>query len=218
MRPDDHVADDGSPLAAYLAFPAGDGPLIVHRAIGRPAHLLELGSGPGRVTRVLVALGHRVTAVDDSAAMLDHVTGAERIEADLWSLALHRTFDGVVAASHLINQPGRSMRRQLLEVGRRHLTEGGTMLIERHPPGWLLTATSGTSTAGPVTIDLEVGALDGPVRSATVTYRLAERSWRQRFDAEDVDDTTLADDAAATGFASPTHLDESGTWVALRAT
>lgn len=69
---------DGSPLAIYLALPAGDDPMIIHNAAPPEASILELGSGPGRLTRVLVALGHEVVAVDDSPEMLAHVTGAER--------------------------------------------------------------------------------------------------------------------------------------------
>lgn len=218
MPADHHVSPDGSPLAVYLALPAGDAPTLVSAALPPGASILELGSGPGRLTRVLIALGHPVIAVDDHPAMLAHVTGAETVVGDAWSLALNRTVDAVLAASHLINRPGRGSRRALLATARRHLEPGGSVLVERHPPGWLLTDTPHhTAIAGPVTIELAMGVLRDRVRSATVTYRLGDRSWRQSFDAEDVDDATLADDARATGFSPPERLDATGGWVSLTA-
>ncbi len=107
------VSEDGSPLPVYLALPAGIGPMIVHGAIESGSSILELGSGPGRMTRVIVALGHRVTAVDDSDEMLAHVTGAECVRADAFSVDLGCSFDVVLAASNLVNAPGRR-RAQLL--------------------------------------------------------------------------------------------------------
>jgi hypothetical protein len=59
------VAPDGSPLALYLALPGEDEAAIVHGAILAGARILELGSGPGRMTRPLLHLGHDVTAVDN---------------------------------------------------------------------------------------------------------------------------------------------------------
>ena len=95
MPADQHVSPDGSPLAVYLALPAGDAPTLVSAALPTGAGILELGSGPGRLTRVLLALGHPVIAVDDHPAMLAPVTGAETVVGDAWSLALDRTVDAV---------------------------------------------------------------------------------------------------------------------------
>jgi SAM-dependent methyltransferase len=95
----DVVTANGSPVAAYLAQSAGDTPMLVHDAIGADASILELGCGPGQITGVLVDLGHEVTAVDDSAAMLELVTGAHTVCADLFIVDLGRRFDAVVAAS-----------------------------------------------------------------------------------------------------------------------
>jgi SAM-dependent methyltransferase len=131
------VSADGSPLAMYLALPAGDDPLIIHRASPPGASILELGSGPGRLTRVLVALGHEVVAVDDSTEMLAHVTGAATVCADLFDVDVGRTFDIVLVASHLINDPDLARRHALLCVCRRHLVTGGSILVQRYQPGGL---------------------------------------------------------------------------------
>jgi SAM-dependent methyltransferase len=210
----EYVSADGSPLALYLALPAGEVPVLVHRAIRPASSILELGSGPGRLTRVLLALGHRVTAVDDSAEMLEHVTGADRVCADAFNLDLGRTFDVVLAASHLINQPGESSRSALLQVGRRHL-RGGMMLIERYPPGWLLTASAGGSHLGPVRVQFEPGLIHDGVRQATMTYQLESVTWHQTFHAEDVSDQLLEQEAKDAGLEVLGYIDENRCWAKL---
>src|SRR5690606_17737251 len=167
----DFVSPDGSPLALYLAIPAGDAPTIVHQAVPPASSILELGSGPGRLTRVLVAYGHTVTAVDDSREMLEHVTGARRVCADLHELDLGERFDVVLGASHLINEPKPATRRRLLQVCRRHVAEDGVVLLERYPPGWCATARGGSRQFGPGRMVPEAGALvDGDCSAATTSH------------------------------------------------
>lgn len=211
------VSTDGSPLAMYLALPAGEGPMIVHAAVPPGSTILELGSGPGRLTRVLVALGHAVTAVDDSEAMLEHVTGAETVPEDLFDLDLDRRFGVVLAASYLVNVPGHPERVKLLRACRRHLSPGGLVVVERHVPGWLLECELRTSIAGPVSMTFVPGGLDDDVRSASMIYSLAERSWRQDFRTEDVDDAKLAKAAVDAGLAIDRTLSEDRRWLTLTA-
>lgn len=168
----DHVSADGSPLALYLALPAGDGPLLVHDAVPAGASILELGSGPGRVTRVLIALGHPVTAVDDAEAMLAHVTGAETVCADVLDLDLGRRFDVVLAGSHMINQPTAEDRRRVLDVCRRHVHDDGDVLVERYPRGFLAEVEHATNRVGPVDIELQVVA-----RRADVVVGRTPTTW-----------------------------------------
>ncbi len=212
----DQVSADGSPLAVYLALPAGDAPLIVHEVIENGSSILELGSGPGRNTRVLVALGHNVTAVFDSAEMLAHVTGAPTVCADLFSLSLGQRFDVVLAASHLINTPDPDRRAALLGVCAWHLEPGGRVIVERYPPGWLLTAKATTGRLGPVDVDYRPGVLRNGTRAATVTYRLAGQEWTQRFEATDVDDSQLRDLAGSVGLDFVRTLDDAAAWVVLQ--
>lgn len=213
----DHVSTDGSPLALYLAIPAGVGPEIVHDAVPAGASILELGSGPGRMTRVLYAFGHPVTAVDDAEEMLAHVTGAETVQADVLDLDLGRRFDVVLVASHLINQPTVEDRRRLLDVCRRHLADGGDVLVERFEPGWLLETDEATRANGPVTVSVRVLDRRDDVVHATTTYDLAGRRWVQEFEAADVDDERLATEAAAADLRVVEHLTDDGRWVRLRA-
>lgn len=211
------VAPDGSPVGIYLAVPAGDTPTIVHDAIPSGASILELGSGPGRVTRVLIAYGHTVTAVDDSPEMLAHVTGARTVCADLWTLDLPERFDAVLAGSHLINAADPAEAAALLRVCRAHLAPGGTLLVERYPPGFLAEVEEGSGGIKPVETHFERIAERDGVYGARVTYRLGERTWVQDFDARDVTDDGLERLAAGAGLAIVRYLDEPRTWVQLAA-
>lgn len=209
------VSADGSPLALYLAIPPGDEPGLIDSALQPNSSILELGSGPGRITRVLVALGHEVVAVDDSLEMLEHVTGAERVCADLFHLDLGREFDCVVAGSHLINVPDAEDRHSLLQVCRRHLRRSGIVLMERYAPGWLSDAEPSESRIGIVDIGFEPIRFEGSTLLAEMTYRMGARTWVQRFGAVDMDDETLAAEAEHVGLVVTHALDDRRTWVAL---
>src|SRR5262245_60192668 len=73
------ITPDGCAVDLYAILPPGPDPDIIHGAIPAGAPILELGSGAGRVTRSLLALGHPVVAVDESPEMLAHVRGAETV-------------------------------------------------------------------------------------------------------------------------------------------
>lgn len=213
----DRIAPDGSPVSIYLAVPAGDTPTLIHEAIPPGASILELGSGPGRITRVLIAYGHPVTAVDDSPEMLAHVTGARTVCADLWSLDLPERFDAVVAGSHLVNAADAADAARLLAVCRDHLAPGGTVLVERYPPGFLAEVTERAGGIAPVETRFERLAAHDGVYTARVTYRLGQRTWVQEFQASDVGDDELERLAADAGLAIVRYLDADRTWAQLSA-
>jgi SAM-dependent methyltransferase len=212
----DGITDDGSPVEVYLALPAEPDLGRILSVVPAGASVLDLGSGPGRITNPLVAAGHRVVAVDDSAEMLSHVVGAERVLADIWQLDLGRRFDVVLALSHLINSASRSRRLDLLRVCRRHVVDDGLIVVQRHEPDWV--PTEGSSAIGDVGVrphDIE-RCDDGAFRAA-VTYTVGERSWTQRFTDRVVDDAELATLATANGLVVRRFLDERGSWVVLGA-
>lgn len=214
---DPHVAPDGSPVDIYLAIPAGETPTLIHEAVPPGGSILELGSGPGRITRVLVAYGHPVTAVDDSAAMLAHVTGARTVCTDLWALDLPERFDAVVAGSHLVNTADPSEAVRLLRVCRAHLAPGGTVLVEHYPAGFLRDTTARTGSAGPVSTGYERLAEDDGVYTARVSYRLGTRTWVQDFQTADVTEADLDRLATAAGLRLVRYLDAERTWAQLAA-
>lgn len=209
------VTADGSPVAVYLALPAGDEPQLIHDAVGSGASILELGCGAGRVTRPLAALGHPMVAVDNSPAMLEHVTVAETVDPDVIELDLGRAFEAVVAASRLVNNGDRCWARALLASCRRHVGDPGIVLVERWDPEWLASVTVRDRELGPVSASFRVLARRGRELDAATTFRLGEQSWRQTTTAAVVDDDDLAQYAAASDLVLDGWLDENRTWARL---
>ena len=209
----DGIAPDGSPVAVYRALPAEPDLSRLRSVLPTGCSVLDLGAGVGRLANPLAAAGHQVVAVDESSEMLSHVQGPERIQADIWSLDLGRRFDAVLALSHLINDPSRERRVELLGVGRRHLRDGGVLVVQRYPPAW--RPTDGSSTNGAVEIRLhDVVGRNGRF-TAAVTYSVGSRSWSQPFEAAIVDDGELASLAVATGLIVTGYLDDERAWVSL---
>ena len=204
-------------MDVYLALPPGDTPLVIDSQLEVTGSILELGSGPGRITHPLIAMGHTVVAVDDSPEALEHVHGAETVLADLYTLDLERTFDAVVAGSHLINAPNRALRIQLLEVCSRHVRPGGVVLIERYEPDWARSPRAGRSVLGEVIIEFEPIDVSDIRFRGRVTYTLGPRSWSQEFTALVVDDADLIEDARRVGLAVTGWLGEDRTWARLEA-
>jgi SAM-dependent methyltransferase len=210
------VAPDGSPVDVYLALPSEEDLARIRSIIAADASILDLGSGPGRISNPLAAEGHIVVAVDDSPDMLQHVVGCETVVADVRTLDLHRSFDAVLALSHLINHRSRSHRLQLLDVCRRHLAEGGAIVLQRYPPGW--TPAEQVSQVGEIGIRLfDVQTLGDNEFAAAVDYTLGGRSWIQRFESAVVDDAELKSLATDTGLRVERVLDDAAAWVVLRA-
>ena len=198
----------------YLALPAGDTPDLIHAAIRPEATILELGSGPGRITRPLVALGHSVVAVDNSAEMLAYVHDiAETVLADIYELALERTFDAVVAGSNLINDKSAERRKALLELCRRHVAPGGVVLVERYPPEWAHSPQASERMLGDVRISVEPLEQADEWFRCRVRYTLGDRTWTQEFTAAEVTDEMLDEDAEISGLRVESWL--TATWARL---
>jgi SAM-dependent methyltransferase len=211
------VTGDGSPVAVYLAAPPGDTAAVVAEVAPPPARVLELGAGAGRETRPLVACGYEVTAVDDSPAMLAHVTGARTVEADLFALDLGGRFDVVLAGSHLVDDADPDRRASLLAACARHVAADGVVLVERYDPDWSQDPTTYAGPVGMVEVRFEVVAHDADgVTSARLDYDLLDRSWSQTFRFVRVTTDLLDEEAGAHGLAVAGVHGEDATWVSLR--
>jgi SAM-dependent methyltransferase len=73
------ITPDGCAVDLYARLSVGDEPDVIAGAVPAGAHILELGSGAGRVTRPLLERGFRITAVDESAEMLEKVDEIGRL-------------------------------------------------------------------------------------------------------------------------------------------
>ncbi|HEY4458268.1 MAG TPA: class I SAM-dependent methyltransferase [Pseudonocardiaceae bacterium] len=191
------IAPDGSPVEYFARLRTRGEPEIVHGAVAANAGILELGAGAGRVTNALVALGHPVVAVDESAEMLAHVQ-AETVCASIEDLALDRLFDVVLLGSFLVNSADRELRRRFLATCRAHVRPDGCVLIQRNVPGRRPPA------------DAQV-ADDGFV--ATLRYRLGEQTWTHTITNHDVDDEELVSCLREVGLAIDAVLTEDRTWI-----
>lgn len=211
------IAPDGSATEFYAALPPDDeSAALVHGAIPAGASILELGCGTGRMTQPLVGLGHPVVAVDESAEMLAHVRGAETVRASIEELDLGRSFDAVLLASYVLEYVGVDRRRMLASC-RRHVAPDGCVIFQRQPPEWYDTVRPSTWARGEVGYELrDLERRAEGVLSATMRYRIGERTWSHSFTTRRLDDETLPATLGEAGLRFDRLLTPDGGWVMAR--
>ncbi|MFC4045680.1 class I SAM-dependent methyltransferase [Dactylosporangium siamense] len=231
---DGAVTRDGCPVELYTLLPTTGEPAIVHAAIPPGAEILELGCGAGRLTHPLIDLGHPVTAVDNSADMLAHVSGPASalvtVLADIETLDLDRRFPAVLLASHLINTPDDRLRGRLLAACRRHLAADGRVLIQWLPPVWFDRVFADmrpvTGRIGRIEVTDTPLSHDGTVLQARCTYRVADTTgpaggaassggtvWSHRFATRRLSRADLHAGLAGAGLRFERHLDAGRHWL-----
>jgi SAM-dependent methyltransferase len=212
------ITNDGCAVEFYALLPAFGEAEIVHAAVPPGASVLELGCGTGRILRPLAALGHPVTGVDDSPAMLDRSPDLTTVRSSIQSLLLDRTFDVVLLASTMINaDPG--TRRSFLAAVRRHLRGDGTAVFQQSPPGWF----ESIERAGGVRDD--PGGIRRIIRSARwepprlrieIEYQVGGSVWTHAWASYQIGDEELADDLAAAGLRFGEWLTDDRAWFTAR--
>lgn len=198
------IAPDGSPVGLYARLPElGEGE-VVAAALPAAASVLELGCGTGRITRQLVRLGYRVTAVDESAEMLARVRDAETVQAEIEGLRLGRRFDAALLASNLVNAEP-PCRRAFLETCRRH---ADLAVVQGLPLAW--SPQDGERTLGDVLSRLHVDCVEDGVVHGEMEYEAEGESWRHDFALRVfADDTDLEAALAEAGLRLERWLDAS---------
>ncbi|MGK9166518.1 class I SAM-dependent methyltransferase [Inquilinus limosus] len=204
---------DGCAVELYRRLLPDDEPEIVAAVVPAGGSILELGSGPGRVTHPLVARGYAVTAVDNSAEMLTHIRGAETVLADIEELDLGRTFDAVLLGSTLINFPDPRTRAALLASCRRHVLPGGAVLIERRNPDIFATLQPGPAgeEAG-IRHVIESVRHDGRLAHITLRSEAADAVWMQSYTHELIDDAQMAEELGSARLRLVRWLDLPRRW------
>jgi SAM-dependent methyltransferase len=208
------ITPDGCAVDFYALLPPGREPEIIHLAAGSAGDsILDLGSGTGRVADALVKIGHPVVAVDESLEMLAHVRSAETVCARIENLALGRTFDIVVLASHLLNVPDEGVRQALLRSCARHLAVTGRVIIQHHPPQWFAGATASEKQVGEVIIRLrDLSRPSADLLAATVEYQAGGRVWTQTFTAMRLDEKQLRAALDDAGLTLDRYLTDDHSW------
>jgi SAM-dependent methyltransferase len=205
------VAPDGSPVALYAALgPLGE-PELIHDAVPAGSEILELGSGAGRLTHPLVALGHPVVAVDNSEEMLASIRGAETVLADMETLALGRRFPVVLLASNFINEPDGTQRRSYLECCARHVLPDGQVLLQGFPREW--TPSTSWMEHGGVRLRLRRYERDGALVSGEMEYVVEGSTLVHTFVSRLLTHEELDEDLLAVGLERRRELDDRGSWI-----
>ncbi|MCQ9136583.1 class I SAM-dependent methyltransferase [Streptomyces hilarionis] len=213
------ITPDGCAVEFYARLPVGDEPDVISAAVPPGSHILELGSGVGRVTHALLQRGFTVTAVDESADMLERVRGARTICNPIEDLDLGETFDVVMLASFLVHNGDLATRRRMLQACARHLADDGCVLIQREgddyhsdlprervdPSGFTVRIAS----AGPV--------VDG-VHTVRAEYEFPDAVWTQTFRTRPLTKEQFEEALAEAGLRVDRYLTQDRIWVrAVRA-
>jgi SAM-dependent methyltransferase len=209
------ITPDGCAVEFYALMPPRQEPGIVHAAApSAQASVLELGAGTGRIADALAELGHPVVAVDESPEMLARVRRAETACAQIQGLELGRRFDIVLLASHLINSPDEAVRRAFLETCARHVSAGGCVIIQQHPPGWFTSVAEAENESGGIVFRLRNVSRPAPgLVSATVEYQAGDRVWTQSFTAARLEEPALHTALAGAGLTFDRYLTDDHQWL-----
>jgi SAM-dependent methyltransferase len=214
-------APDGSPVEAFAVLPPGPAPELLDARLPPAATVLDLGCGAGRIAHALAERGHRVTAVDQCAAMLDHVDRTKvvaAVEDDIETLDLGERFDAVLLASFLVNTTDEQQRNGFLAACARHLKADGAVFVQRLDPELVPLAVDAESEADGVTYAMADVRHDGSRFEATMAFATDDDRWEHRYAGDVLDDAQLEAALAAHRLRITRFLDDQRTWVEIRTT
>ena len=210
------ITPDGCAVELYSRFPAGSQPDIVQAAVPAGAGILELGCGAGRVTGSLVERGFTVTAVDESASMLERVRGARTVHSTIEDLDLGERFDVVLLASCLVHAADPEVQRGLLSTCRRHVADDGCVLIQREPEGAHDDLPRESVSGDGVFRVLSSEPVAPGVRSVHAEYVFPDGRWTQTFLSRPLTTEAFERTLTAAGLTVDTYLTADRTWVRAR--
>lgn len=208
------ITPDGCAVELYSRLPVGGEPEVIAAAVPEGASILELGSGVGRVTHALLERGFTVTAVDESAPMLERVRGARTICGPIEELDLGETFDVVLLASFLVHTGDVGVRRGMLRTCVRHVVEGGCVLIQREGEGYHENVPREREDPSGFTVRIASSepAGDG-VNSVRAEYEFPDAVWTQTFRARPLTKEQFEEALEEAGLKVDRYLTEDRIWV-----
>jgi SAM-dependent methyltransferase len=209
------ITPDGCAVELWARLPVGTEPDVIAAAVPPGARILELGCGVGRVTRPLLERGFDVTAVDESAEMLQRVPeGARRVRSAIEDLDLGEKFDAVLLGSFLVHAGDAGVRQRLLATCRRHVGDDGVVLVQREGPDVHhdVPRRRPLPPDGEMHVVSSVAVAPG-VNSVHVEYLYPDATWSQTFLSRPLSRAELGSALAAEGLAADGHLTDDQTWV-----
>ncbi|MBJ6638250.1 class I SAM-dependent methyltransferase [Streptomyces sp. DHE7-1] len=208
------ITPDGCAVELYTRLPVGGEPDVIANAVPAEAHILELGSGVGRVTHALLERGFTVTAVDESAEMLTRVRGARTICGPIEKLYLDEKFDVVMLPSFLVHAGDIEVRQGLLRTCVRHVAEDGCVLIQREGEDYHTDVPRERVDPSGFTVRI---ASDEPVgdgvRSVRAEYVFPDAVWTQTFRSRPLTKEQFEQALAEAGLEVDAYLTGDRTWV-----
>ncbi|MFG2448973.1 class I SAM-dependent methyltransferase [Streptomyces sp. NPDC048512] len=208
------ITPDGCAVELYARLPVGSEPDIITAAVPPAARILELGCGVGRMTHPLLELGFAVTAVDESAEMLEHVRGARTVHSTVEDLDLGETFDVVMLASFLVHAGDLRVRRALLDICARHVTGDGCVLIQREGLDWHSDVPrERVDPAGFVARILSADPVGDGVDSVRAEYVFPDATWTQTFLSRPLTRAEFEEALGEAGLRVDRYLTDDGMWV-----
>ncbi|WP_427923115.1 class I SAM-dependent methyltransferase [Streptomyces sp. cg40] len=208
------ITPDGCAVEMYSRLPVGAEPDIIAAAVPAGARILELGSGVGRVTHPLLERGFTVTAVDESAEMLERVRGARTICAPIENLDLGETFDVVMLASFLVHAWDEEMRRGLLRTCVRHVAAGGCVLIQREGEDYHSNVPRERVDPSGFTVRIVSAEPVGDgVNSVRAEYVFPDVVWTQTFQTRPLTKDQFEEALAEAGLKVDSYLTPDRVWV-----
>ncbi|MCM1941339.1 class I SAM-dependent methyltransferase [Streptomyces sp. G3] len=208
------ITPDGCAVELYSRLPAGAEPDIIAAAVPEGARILELGSGVGRMTHPLLERGFTVTAVDESAEMLERVRGARTVCSPIEDLDLGERFDVVMLASFLVHAGDIEVRRGLLRTCARHVTDDGCVLIQREGADYHSNLPRERVDPSGFTVRiLSAEPVGDGVNSVRAEYEFPDAVWTQTFRARPLTREQFEEALGEAGLAVDRYLTDDGTWV-----
>ncbi|MFJ9705549.1 class I SAM-dependent methyltransferase [Streptomyces sp. NPDC101234] len=208
------ITPDGCAVELYSRLAAGGEPDIIEAAVPAGAHILELGCGVGRMTHPLLERGFTVTAVDESAEMLERVRGARTIRGAIEELDLGERFDVVMLASFLVHAGDVEVRRGMLRACAAHVADGGCVLVQREGADYHSNVPRERVDPSGYTIRIAaVEPVGDGVNSIRAEYEFPDAAWTQTFLARPLTEEQFEEALAEAGLEVDRYLTEDGTWV-----
>ncbi|AVH59334.1 MULTISPECIES: class I SAM-dependent methyltransferase [Streptomyces] len=208
------ITPDGCAVELYARLPVKDEPDIITAAVPAGAHILELGSGAGRMTHPLLERGFTVTAVDESAEMLVRVRGARTIRSTIEDVDLGETFDVVMLASFLVHTGDIAARRALLKTCARHVADDGCVLIQREGEDWHTNVPrERVDPSGFTARIVSAEPVGDGVNSVYAEYEFPDATWTQTFLSRPLTKDEFEGALAEAGLRVDRYLTEDGVWV-----